>query len=288
MMKLRAVHYVALTTGLALIACIASAPRPPAAADVRATFESVRETLVSATLVYAPPPTEPPPAGLPDEAILILTPGSGSRLVSQVHVEGLADSTFEQNLVVQVVALSDTGPDVIAQQAVTIQAELGQRGPFAADMVFTFEGDTEQPGEVRVFSTSPRDGGLTHLATAQVRLAASGPPDIRTADAHDELIVISSPPVAAAVSGGVAHVEGTGLASFEQTLVVEIYDADGQLIGSAPTTVTAQEYGMRGPFSADVVYALAASGPGRIVVIDPSPAFGQTLHLASVEVQLEP
>jgi hypothetical protein len=79
-----------------------------------------------------------------------------------------------------------------------------------------------------------------------------------------------------------------GLASFEQTLVVEIYDADGQLIGSAPTTVTAQEYGMWGPFSADVVYALAASGPGRIVVIDPSPAFGQTLHLASVEVQLEP
>ena len=282
---MKAINYVALTTGLALVACLSSVPGPPAADDVRATFESVRATLVSETVNA---PTEAPPADLPEEAILILTPGSGSRLVGEVLVEGIADSTFEQNLVVQVVALRDAGPEVLAQQPVTIQTELGQRGPFAADIVFDFEGEVEQPGEVRVFSSSPRDGGLTHLATAQVSLAASGLPEIRAADPHDELIAITSPSAGDTIRGGMVRVEGIALASFEQTLLVEVYDADGHLATRAHVTVAAPDYGNWGPFYTDVPYTVGAAGPGRIVVIDPSPAFGQSLHLASVGVRLEP
>ena len=280
---MKPIHYVALTVGLTLIACGSFTQSPPPTVDIQATFERVRETLVN-----APAPTEPPPADLPEEGILILTPGSGSRLVGEVHVEGMADSTFEQHLVIQVVALGEGLSDVIAQQPVTIQAELGQRGPFAADIAFTFEAGAEQPGEVRVFSASPRDGGLTHLATAHVTLAASGAEEIHAAEPHAELIVITSPAAAGTVSGGVAHVEGIALASFEQTLVVEVYDSDGQLVGSAPTAVSATDYGVHGPFTADVTYSVSTAGPGRIVVIDPSPAFGQTLHLASVEIHLEP
>ena len=280
---MKPVHYVVLAIGLTLIACRTLAPSPAPTVDIQATFERVRETLVN-----APAPTEPPPADLPEEAILILTPGSGSRLVGEVHVEGIADPTFEQNLVVQVVALRQGQSDVIAQQPVTIQAELGQRGPFAADIIFNFEGDVDQPGELRVSSSSPRDGGLIHLATAQVTLAASGLPDIRTADPHDELVVITSPSPGATVNGGVVRVEGVGLASFEQTLLVEIYNPDGHSISRGPVTVAAPDYGNWGPFYADLLYSVSAPEPGRIVVSDPSPAFGQTLHLASVEIQLEP
>jgi hypothetical protein len=169
-----------------------------------------------------------------------------------------------------------------------IQAELGQRGPFAADVPFDLTGTSDQAGEVRVYAASPRDGGITHLASAQVTLAASGESDLRAADTHAERIVITAPSPAGVVAGGTAHVEGIGLASFEQNLVVELYDVEGVLIGSAPTTVAAVDMGVPGPFAVDVAYTLAVSGPGRIVVLDPSPAFGQKLHLASVEVQIEP
>ena len=57
----------------------------------------------------------PQGAALPEEAILILAPGSGSRLVGQVHVEGIADSTFEQTLIVQIVLLPGAGGDGVDQ-----------------------------------------------------------------------------------------------------------------------------------------------------------------------------
>jgi hypothetical protein len=229
----------------------------------------------------------PSQAAQPQEAILILAPGNGSRLVHQVHVEGVADSTFEQTLVIEVVMFAGA-EQVLARQPVIIEAELGQRGPFAADIEFAFTGEADAPGEIRVYATSPRDGGLTHLASAHVTLGASGASDIRPAGAHTEQIVITSPGPAATVAGGTARVEGIGLASFEQTLVAEIYDAAGILIGRAPITVNAPEYGVSGPFAVDVAYSADAAGPGRIVILDPSPAFGQTLHLASVEVLIEP
>jgi hypothetical protein len=244
----------------------------------------------------------PSQVALPEEAILILAPGNGSRLVGLVQIEGIADSTFEQTLVVQVVLLGET-EQVLAQQPVMIQAELGQRGPFAADVPFPYAGPADEPGEVRVYAASPRDGGITHLASAHITLAASGESDLRPAEIHAERIAITSPAPAGVVSGGTAHIEGMALASFEQTLVAEIYDVDGALIGRAPITVAprpsaensmngrgvaAADYGVIGPFAVDVSYTAAAAGPGRIIVLDPSPAFGQTLHLASVEIRIEP
>jgi hypothetical protein len=249
-----------------LVACASPAATAPPSVTARAT---------------------PLKAALPQEAILILAPGSGSRLVDQVHVEGEADSTFEQTLVVEVVLLGDP-ETVLTQQPVMIEAELGQRGPFAADLLFDIGQSSDAPGEIRVYAISPRDGGITHLSSAHVTLASTGASEARPAGDSVERIVIASPAPGAIVAGGFAHLEGVGLASFEQTLVARIYGADGVLIGQAPITVAADEYGVRGPFAVDVPYTVGAAGPGRIVVLDPSPAFGQTLHLASVEVLIEP
>lgn len=253
-------------------------------AAVLAACGRISPTELPAT-VPSPAESATAPEAVPQEAIFILTPGNGSHLVDQVHVEGEADSTFEQTLVVEVVLLGD--PEVVlARQPVILQAELGQRGPFSADLSLA-GGSTEQPGEVRVYATSPRDGGITHLATSQVTIG-SGQVDVRTSEPAPERIVISSPAPAAVLSGGTAHIEGEALAAFEQTLVARIYDAEGALIGEAPIIVQAPEYGVRGPFSVDVDYTAGSGGAGRVVVFDPSPAFGQMLHLASVEVRIEP
>jgi hypothetical protein len=43
-----------------------------------------------------------------------------------------------------------------------------------------------------------------------------------------------------------------------------------------------------GTFSINLAYSLVSAGPGRVVVLDPSPAFDGVNHLSSVDVQLEP
>lgn len=225
----------------------------------------------------------PPSASLPEEAILITEPGPGSRLTSPLRVRGIADPTFEQTLVIRLVLADGTE---LALTPVIIQAELGQRGPFEAEIPFTVTG--EQQAFIQVYTTSARDGGVTHLSALGVTLAEAGPTDIRPVTDFSERIVIYTPALGSAISGGVAHVEGFALASFEQHLLAEVVDENGKVIGFAPLTVNAPDLGIPGPFVVDIPYTLAAPGPGRIVIRDPSPAFDGDVHLSSVEVNLAP
>lgn len=241
-------------------------------------------------LPTAPPTLQPPTAApatplptAPEEAILILQPGAGSRLLSPLHVAGIADPTFESHLSVRILSMDGTA---VASQTATIQADVGQRGPFSVDVPFSVSG--EQPALIQVYATSPRDGALTHLSSVSVTLAAGGPTEVAAGEPHPERIAVRQPAPNATVSGGIAHVAGFGLASFEGTLVIEIYDAEGMRVGSQPVIVDAPEMGQPGTFSADVAYTLSASGPGRIVVRDLSPAFGGDVHLSSVEITLGP
>ena len=225
------------------------------------------------------------PAGAdgPPEAILLLEPGPASRVSSPVRIAGMADSTFEQNLVVRI--LLPDGSEV-ALSPTTIQAELGQRGPFEVEIPFAV--DEARTAFIQVYDQSARDGGTIHLATVGVILVPSGPDQIVPVEEHSEVIQILDPPFGAELSGGLVHVEGFGLASFEQTLVVEVYGEEGDLLGSVPVIVGAPDLGLPGPFEADVSFSVSREQAGRIVVRDPSPAFSGDIHISSLEVRLLP
>ncbi|HLC04664.1 MAG TPA: hypothetical protein VJK02_16640 [Anaerolineales bacterium] len=62
----------------------------------------------------------------------------------------------------------------------------------------------------------------------------------------------------------------------------------GNVVASQAVIVNAPDLGQPGPYTADLPYGVAASGPGRVVVRDVSPAFGGDVHPASVEVDLKP
>ena len=269
---------------LAALACGLGAPPQPARP--------------SQPLPTQPASTEEPPGASPSsaptdpsgpaEVIWIQTPGNGSRLVGQVHIQGEAEPTFEQTLVVQVVALDQEPFLVLAQQAVIISADAGVRGAFVVDLAFDLGAASDRPGAVNVFSTSPRDGGITHLASNQVTLAASGSEAILEGESGGERITIHAPASADRVSGGLVHVEGEAWASFEQTLLVEVIDMTGAIVGSSSAIIQGPDMGLPGSFAVDVAYSLTAGGPGRIVVRDVSAAFGQTLHQSTVDVDLGP
>ncbi|MGH2620421.1 MAG: Gmad2 immunoglobulin-like domain-containing protein [Anaerolineales bacterium] len=281
-------HIVLSATVLGLLALACNLPligAPPTGTPSPATLPLQPlppEPLVSST-AELPVATEAILAEGPPEAILILEPGPGSRLTSPLRVAGLADSTFEQHLLLRLVL--DDGTE-IAAGPVIIQSEFGTRGPFEGELAFIIAG--ERNALLQVSSQSARDGGITHLTSVGVTLAATGPVQVLPAAPHFESLQITAPQPGDTASGGIVHVEGTGLASFEGTLVIEVYDEQGNLIGSMPVLVDAPEMGLPGPFSADVPYSLAVAGFGRITVVDPLPAFDGLGHIASVEVRLLP
>lgn len=266
---------------LALFACRLPSAAPTATAEPTARPEATASrTLPPTTAAPAPSATA---ASEPREAIFLRAPGPGSRVVSPLPVEGSADPTFEQNLVAR---LLDFDGAVLAQEPLTIEAPLGERGPFAGELGFTVAG--EQPAALQVFSTSARDGGITHLDAAIVTLLPEGETEITAAEPAAERIQIRAPEAGQVVEGGRVTVRGFGWASFEQTLVAEVHDAAGSVVGRAPITVDAPDLGEPGPFEVQVAYSVSEPGPGRIVVLDPSPAFGGPVHLNSVEIELRP
>ena len=269
---------------LAALACGLGAPPQPATPSQPSPTQGASTEQAPA----ASPSSAPTEAAGPAEAIWIQTPGNGSRLVGQVHIQGEAEPTFEQTLVVQLVALDQEPFLVLAQQAVIIGADAGMRGAFVADLAFDSGAASDRPGAVNVFSTSPRDGGITHLASIQVTLAGGGSEAILAGERGQERIAIHAPASADRVTGGTVHLEGAAWASFEQTLLVEVIDVTGTVVGSSSAIVQAPDMGMPGLFAVDVAYSLTAGGPGRIVVRDVSAAFGQTLHQSTVDVDLGP
>lgn len=219
----------------------------------------------------------------PEEAIFIQEPGPGSQVTSPIRVAGVAEPTFEQNLVVRIVL--DDGTQLI-EVPTTIQSDVGQRGNFEVEVPLSL--DMQRNIFIQVYASSARDGGITHLSSTGVSFAPGGPENIVARETHPEQIAIIQPQTAETITGGVVHVEGFGLASFEQSLLIEVLDAEGNVVGMQPIIVQAPDLGQPGPFSADVAYTVSAPGPGRVVVRDISPAFGGDTHLSSVEVTLEP
>jgi hypothetical protein len=216
------------------------------------------------------------------ESIAITLPLPGQGLNGSIHIEGISDPTFEQTLGVLV---RDQTGNVIANGSTRINADAGQRGKFSGDV--SIPNGADQPGRIVVYSTSARDGGPTHLASLDVELNSTKPSNI-TALSSDrvESIVITSPAPNASIGKSVT-ISGVSDPTFEQTLVVEVRDANNHQLGRAAAHINA-DVGQRGSFSIDVPFQVSTAQPGRIVVYSLSARDGLTVHLNSVEVNLQP
>jgi hypothetical protein len=256
-----------------LSACVLASGTVPAATPT-----------VAATGAQSTPSSVPVPEE-PAEAIQITAPGPGSRLVSPMTVRGVTTlPAFESTLTLRV--LLDDGTELIPPQAVIGSGPEGSPLTFEATLVFDVA--EERPAFLQAYLVSPRDGGVTHLASAVVTVMPGGTADVRPATEEAERLQILTPAAGDSILGGVVHVEGIGVASFEQTLLIEVQDAYGEVIGQQPVLVQAPDFGLPGSFAADVTYTLTTSGTGRVVVRDISPAHGGDVHRNSIEVELAP
>jgi hypothetical protein len=262
------------------------------------------------TLQALPPTPTAPPVSVSDtplpaitptataglrEAIQILSPATGSSVTSPVIISGLADGTFEQALVVRI---TDENGAVLTTVPTLIGAELGQRGPFEAEVQFNVAHD--QPGRLSVFAASARDGGLTHLASVEVTLLASGAANTLAAEPRGEVHVIESPAFLSPIQGRTVHITGFSEYVFENNLLLALCGEGGSgepdlvcgtkdnILAAGFTTVRSPDLGQPGPFEADLTFTLTRAMAGRIAVYSDSPRDGGILHLTSQEVRLEP
>jgi LysM repeat protein len=106
-------------------------------------------------------PTVPPT----QEGILIAAPAANEVITTPITVSGWG-SGYENALAVDILDASGTA---IGQGFATIQADLGQYGPFSGVITFT-QPSTAQLGRIQVYSIAARDGAIEHLASVTVKL----------------------------------------------------------------------------------------------------------------------
>jgi hypothetical protein len=141
--------------------------------------------------------------------------------------------------------------------------------PFAAEATLT----PEAPAATDT-TESPTEGVI----------ATSDPTE--PVDRTLEAIVLLQPGPLSAITSPVT-VAGQSRPTFEQNLVVAVYDQEGNEIALQPTTIAA-DAGSPGPYSIAISFSVASEQPGRVSVYETSALDGGIVHLASVEVTLNP
>jgi hypothetical protein len=212
-----------------------------------------------------------------------------------VTVVGFSEPTFEQTLAVTITDIDST---VLVTQPVTIQADIGQAGPFSLSLDFYVA--TDRPGRISVYDISARDGGVVNLASVPVTLLAAGEPNIITSEPSQAAIIITSPTFLEEISGGVLAVSGYSEYFFEANLSVTIcgsWTGGGphhicgtidNVIAESYATIQSPDIGIPGPFTGTIAYNTVPGTRARLVVWAQSMMDGGIEHLSSVEVVLNP
>jgi len=217
----------------------------------------------------------------PLEEIVITAPLSNQGVRSGFVVAGVADPTFEQRLTILV---RDQTGNVVGSAAAQIQAPIGQRGPYSAT-VQLLPNLPAQPGRVIVYAISPRDGGPVQLSSVDVQLNSDAPSNAAAPDPNQrEAIVITAPQPGATLQGSVHVVAET---MYTENLVIEVRGQNNETLGRVMRTLENAE-GLPAPLIVDVPFRVSNDPPGRIVIYVIHPRDGKTIHLSSVEVNLQP
>lgn len=283
---------------------VATATPLPAATNTPESIEPTATTGATNTPAPIPPtfttvPTDEPakpadvtptvvvdPAIIPPAAIIIASPGNGSKVTSPIVVTGVSNGSFEQSIVARLISADGTEIAVVPGQIAG--EEMGQRGDYA--ITIDFEVNEVTPAFIQVFTDSPMDGGITTLSSVGIQLlptADAGQEEIIENTNTGEHIVITSQANGDVVTGGSITIEGFGRPTFESTFVVEMTDSNGELLAREAVTVNAP-MGQYGYFSVTFPYELTEETPVRISVRDISPAHGGDAFVNSVLVRLAP
>ncbi len=217
----------------------------------------------------------------PLEEIVITAPLAGQGVHETIRVAGVANPTFEQRLTILV---RDQTGNVVGSAAAQIQAPIGQRGSYSA-MVQVPSNLPTQPGRVIVYAISPRDGGPVQLSSVEVQLNSDARSNAATPDSYGREAIVFIWPESGATLQGSVHVVAETM--YTENLVIEVRGQNNETLGRVTRTLENAE-GLPAPLIVDVPFRVSDDPPGRVVIYVIHPRDGKTIHLSSVDVNLQP
>ncbi|MGC8873395.1 MAG: Gmad2 immunoglobulin-like domain-containing protein [Chloroflexia bacterium] len=138
------------------------------------------------------------------------------------------------------------------------------------------------------FLPTPATSPSSPAPTPKVEPSASPtPPVVPTGTPVPPAITLVAPRPGETVSSPVEVRGSVAVSPFESTLLGRVYDAAGQVVGSAPIMVAA-EMGQPGTFVGTILFVVDTPGPGRVEVAELSAKDGSVVVQASVDVLLQP
>lgn len=255
----------AMLLGLALAACSSETPTAEVIV-VTATAEAVAPTEAPPTEVPAATVEPTPDDGNPAVFLAIISPGNGSAWESTdfVEVTGSARGMPTDDVVVFFI---DEGRNIYGHACAQLGApNTNNIKTYSTRMTAPVNVDT--PGKI-IAGNIADDGGIA---------GSAGVFSTALKDNNDKHVTIEEPGNRCIVVNPSSFtVEGSAQGAFENNVVVQAQDANGNVLAEQVTTYSSSSVGGPGSWSVQLSVNVAAGTEGRLVAFSPDPTGGSAL-----------
>jgi hypothetical protein len=233
-------------------------------------------------------PTEPaqnslPPANIPQSINQIISPGSGSKIVSPFILRASVKPGSDS--VVRIELLGEDGQLLMREvrRYQSLQNEwvsLGSEVTYGINVV-------AEAGRLQI-SIEDKHGRLQSVSSVDLILQSMGNQDLNQPVDQLEDIVLESPKTNRLIQDGTMRVAGLARPRSGQPLMIEILSSDGRIVGTRQVSVIPQPDSSYGTFAIDVPYTVDYTTRVRVQVWEPGERLPGIVNLSSVEVLLSP
>lgn len=246
---------------------------------------SITQTAASALSTNAPNalPTKTPHPDLPPAPIQIFGPGPGSKVTSPIQVE--AQLTSQGGKLLRIELRGEDG------RLLSRIVKLPNVYPWSSaqlSLPLFFEISTPTESARLTISVDDQHGRTMDLNSIDLILQAAGDPALYPASSLEQALVIQQPKAGQRISEGSAAVQGVYHGDILLPIRAELISQDGKILGYRMAANSINPNEDFGQFSAEISYSIERKIPARLVVYIDSENGGQTLHLSSVEIVLDP
>ncbi len=280
---------IALPTGTQEIEFTITPTLPPATQVPTATQTPSLEPIgFTATPSPTPIPTNPeqnspPPANIPQSVNQILSPGSGSKVISPFILRAAAKPG--PNSVVRIELLGEDGR-LLMREVRSYQTLQNEWVSLGSEVAFGIDAAAES-GRLQI-SVEDEHSRLVSVSSVDLILQSVGFQDLNQPEDQLENIALESPQPNRLIQGGIIRVAGLARPRSAQPLMIEILTSDGRIVGTRQVSVIPSADNPYGTFTIDVPYTLEKTNSVLVQVWEPGDRIPGIVNLSSVEVLLSP
>ena len=234
----------------------------------------------------SPLPADPAPiptGDIPLSINQILSPGSGSKVVSPFTLRAAVKPG--DNSIVRIELLGQDG-QLLMREVRTYQTLDTDWLTLGSEIAFGINSVAE-PGRLQI-SIEDEHGRLKSVTSTDLVLQSMGNQDLNQPDDLLEEIVLESPRPNRLIQDGTMRVAGMARPRTTQPFRIEIVTSDGKIVGTRQVSVSPPAESQYGAFAIDVPYNIAYTNRVRVQVWEPGSRIPGIINPSSVEVLLSP